>query len=1098
MYPLQDFLNHGLLPFTGRAEELDRLLEFWRSTVDGSGMRVALVTGEAGSGKSRLMESLRPLVVRQGGIVIHLRLYPDSSTAIAPLLARALVESKGSADLLQHQPEPTAPGVASAIRHLARLRPVLLALEDVHLLQGMALGELTLLLEGIADETVAVLCFARPPEGAILGVLERYLVLERSLDGLAEKDLASLWCSIFGSEGEPQMIDALARATLGNPLAIRSALRGAMNRKAIASAGGEDRWRVVVTRDEFEHILRRGVEVLSEGMAAHLSVVERHAARTLACIGEIFDPEAAAIILEDASRMIELLTYKGILAVSDISTRALNRTAGNLRHITFTHTLVHRHFVDEAEPDIDRLVRLFASKLPLYSILPFQLLVQHRHTIRSHPDEIERAATTILGAAFVLNTSADWKLARTIWLAGAALIAAGSRLWDDDRYREAEARLQNYRIELELREQDSLRFARRVHRLMRLTEGASTDTMLSLRLSALSQLFISNTVYHPSECMAVHEAVEELVARHPHLRFTRRYLLYLRRVIRTAADAGIDLSSFAEQRAEELSVSADAPEGFAQTIRTEFRPQLLTVITSPEVYARRLAFLREMEAHPADFNPRSFMTKRILLLLSGAYIQELDRILPEITRQVADLGDRRATFFCRLCPIAIDLMKGGSMESAKARVDALLAPLPDEVKWRFLVVVAQHFHSVALLCSDEESIYRMQQQWGIDPSLNYPEIRTLIAHSTGSLQSLPTENRSEFDILLILCIRFATGDAEIDRNELRVRMVRFLEEKPELLRQIATVWTFLALLRREDSDELLDSLHHDIHDWLLRWLPWLAERGAVAIMETMLGRFESYLTRTELRDWRSQTAALRKEQQGQIAMQERNSRLKISMLGTVGITSPGAEPERVKGARVGKFLGLLVADRMLREPLSFREICRLVAGRDDEEPERARKALNDAVYRVRELLGADAVITDREHSQLNMDLVEVDLLEADRLLRDAEEAIRNRVLARALRSMLGVLEITRGEVPFPGLYDDFFEAAREEFEFRLRSALLDIARRLLREGDTAGAGDLLRRGFEAMPEDEEIGDMLHEALERSGRFTEAERVKMRTEQGVEG
>ena len=83
--------------------------------------------------------------------------------------------------------------------------------------------------------------------------------------------------------------------------------------------------------------------------------------------------------------------------------------------------------------------------------------------------------------------------------------------------------------------------------------------------------------------------------------------------------------------------------------------------------------------------------------------------------------------------------------------------------------------------------------------------------------------------------------------------------------------------------------------------------------------------------------------------------------------------------------------------------------------------------------------------------------------------------------------------PFPSLYDSFFEAVREDFEFRLRSAILAVGRGLLAEGDAAAAETILRRGYMALPEDEEIGDFLRESLIAQGKHVEAERLKAMAE-----
>jgi hypothetical protein len=103
--------------------------------------------------------------------------------------------------------------------------------------------------------------------------------------------------------------------------------------------------------------------------------------------------------------------------------------------------------------------------------------------------------------------------------------------------------------------------------------------------------------------------------------------------------------------------------------------------------------------------------------------------------------------------------------------------------------------------------------------------------------------------------------------------------------------------------------------------------------------------------------------------------------------------------------------------------------------------------------------------------------------------MRRRSLARAQQAALRALDIARGEVPFPTLYEEFFEAMREEIENRLRSTIIDLSRLLLRESDATGAGELLERAFTIMPDDEEVAELYCQALESLGRRAEAERVR---------
>jgi DNA-binding SARP family transcriptional activator len=196
---------------------------------------------------------------------------------------------------------------------------------------------------------------------------------------------------------------------------------------------------------------------------------------------------------------------------------------------------------------------------------------------------------------------------------------------------------------------------------------------------------------------------------------------------------------------------------------------------------------------------------------------------------------------------------------------------------------------------------------------------------------------------------------------------------------------------------------------------------------------------------------------------------------------------RPKGARLRMLLGVLCADAMLERHLSNQEFYRLAA--EERDIDRARKAVYVAIHRLRELLGPGAIVTDGETPHLDMLAVRVDLVDASRLLRDAQAASLEGAWLRASTSLLATLDITRGEVPFPGLYDSYFEGAREDFEGMLRSTVMRVARGLLSEGDPETAEEVLRRATVAMPEDDGLSDLLCEALVALGSRAEAERVR---------
>jgi DNA-binding SARP family transcriptional activator len=216
------------------------------------------------------------------------------------------------------------------------------------------------------------------------------------------------------------------------------------------------------------------------------------------------------------------------------------------------------------------------------------------------------------------------------------------------------------------------------------------------------------------------------------------------------------------------------------------------------------------------------------------------------------------------------------------------------------------------------------------------------------------------------------------------------------------------------------------------------------------------------------------------------------MLGTIEVHRPGHEPIRPRGARLRTVLGLMVANAMLQKRLGYREFCQLAAGGEDD-PERARKMTSMAVLRLRESVGDDFLRANAETPELDLDRVGVDLLDADRLLRQSLRDARAGDLKRALPLLLEAFALIGAEVPFPKLYDDFFEALRADFDFNLRETAIEVGSGLLHEGDPAGAEEVLHRAYDAMPEDEEIADLLCQSLERQGKRVDAERVRKRVD-----
>jgi class 3 adenylate cyclase/tetratricopeptide (TPR) repeat protein len=196
----------AITPLVGRERELRRLLTLWERARDGQGAFV-LVCGEAGIGKSRLLQELRERVPPGSATRLRLQCWsPLSASALHPTVALfqelvrsspedALPRDRGELEerlgtmgltgesvpllglllglpvpegssVLQLTPdrlrEKTHEALAELLLRLSRQRPVLVAIEDLHWADSSWLEFLGLLLERTGGARLLVVLSTRP------------------------------------------------------------------------------------------------------------------------------------------------------------------------------------------------------------------------------------------------------------------------------------------------------------------------------------------------------------------------------------------------------------------------------------------------------------------------------------------------------------------------------------------------------------------------------------------------------------------------------------------------------------------------------------------------------------------------------------------------------------------------------------------------------------------------------------------------------------------------------------------------------------------------------------------------------------------------
>lgn len=1086
-----DFLNHGLLPFVGRGDELRRIAEFWSETANAHGLRAVIVSGEAGIGKSRLMEEAASRIAFDGGAVIYTKLYSDSTAALTPLVARALVRSASAQSLLKSEPEETLASVAAALTRVCGLRPTLLIIEDLHLLGGDALRDFTGLLDRLADEPISLIATSRPLETPARGVLERHLVGEITLAGLNTEEITELCDAVFGERLAADILDVLHEKTTGNTLALRSALRAGL-RSGLEHGGRM----ATVDHAAFVAALERNVRLLSEGMVAHMTAREKEAAGRLSLLGEVFARETAAAVLTDADTLLDALSFKGIITGSPTPPPPVTRIGSAEPPLAFTHSLLHRQFADDAPFDASTMVRMIADNLPFYSLLPFPLLAAHAAEVDVPVDVIETAINKLFGIANALDGSRNWTEAGKVFETGLALLAACNDRLEPSMQRELEAVSLIQRLQLQ-RRQHGADYAEHLGRLLELTAAPADERWGLLRLRALVFQRRHSKRHSAALCLEQWSQARALVERFPDLEFSNPYVGHLRESI-IAANMLSDSRQHREIEGQLRRLMDDertSPELRRYAWRS-ISPHLIGIFDDEEELRERFALLAALEEDLGQEDP----TIRIWKVALHFHVGYLDRtlaIIEQSTPLYRSLGFNLELLSCRIIGVFARIVIDGDARTPLPEIEALYVGLPEQFKRHVEATAPPHFAVACLLVGDPEAaIHYVAAFSGGDGAFQQIERRIAYNLATGDHEALrpllDDQAAQAFHPLLALLFGSAAS-AERAAETLRELAARPILTMDDLFMRRTMLDLVATILDSASAPDIATAAEAPLRRCLTACLDWLAERELPVPMRVLLERHERWLTKAEVRSWRASAAALTRQREERRALSLAAERIQVSMFGTIAVQKQReSEPVRVRGTQLCALLGLMTADCLLGKPLSVQEFGSIVFG-NDRDPDSVRKSMNFAVFRLRELLGAEAISTAGDTPALNRDLVEVDIVEAHRRLRDAAHALRDGALMRALPDLIAALRISNGQVPFPTLYDEFFEAAREDFETSLRATTIKLSRALSREGDSAAAEEVLQLAFAAMPDDEEIAELLQEALIALGKRTEAKRVGMRAE-----
>ncbi|ETW99351.1 MAG: hypothetical protein ETSY1_15300 [Candidatus Entotheonella factor] len=225
--PLQTRLevesSRGLTPFVGRSVEIALFEERWANVQEGMG-QVMLVQGEAGMGKSRLVQVVKEQVVGELTMVWECRCSPyQQNTALYPLIDLAQQALQDAPAGSPRQRDRTLDTLLSLLMAQASDSPLLFIIEDVHWADPSTLDFLHLLMDHAGLVSILVVLTCRP--AFQVPWEQRSVMTPVRLNRLTQAQTEQMIMQVAGKSLPASVMAQLVEKTDGTPLFVEELTR---------------------------------------------------------------------------------------------------------------------------------------------------------------------------------------------------------------------------------------------------------------------------------------------------------------------------------------------------------------------------------------------------------------------------------------------------------------------------------------------------------------------------------------------------------------------------------------------------------------------------------------------------------------------------------------------------------------------------------------------------------------------------------------------------------------------------------------------------------------------------------------------------------
>ena len=1101
-------------PFVGRTKEIQTIREFCGEAVGTDNLAIQWISGEAGMGKSALVQRAEQIIADDRYVVLTVRLYPDLTGVLQTLLADVVNTNRELRRIIRSPVLPSLASVTDTIRKVIRLRPTIIIFEDVHLLDKQGTGDLCALIQNLKNHPVGIICTTRPGHKHRFSRIFSWIVSTLELGNLRQTDMETMLVELNITPSE-EIAGILQEATSGMPLLVRSII------PQLFSIPEEVRG---LNMNLVRRIIFGNAEKSIQGIAMNfldpLDESQTQAARQLSTLGEAFSSEAAQIILDDdaVEPILNVLEKLGVLIQTSRFYRPLFGKETRQPIWTFAHSLLHEQLVSGTSPDPDKLIRLFEKEVNVYSTLPLRLLASSSPEFQS-TEQCNALLRWLLQQFFSMSPDQFFQ-----YSVPKAILESIAQIFEAESHRLPEGErldIQLYLVSGWLKSVYLFKSPAKEEYLKQYLDLSASPASLSVavhRSLALMLYYEQRSAHNklvPAEYIA---EVPALAEQFPDLLYNEKYLALVGRYISAASRKGPEefakarvLYQQAYEKEEALQrnstglafagicimegMKVDTPEQvaeweeFGEQVRSLIQPETASFML-PLLYSKLVIdYIMFAPLKALSLINTSFKTLPAVASAPFAVDVLLVRIrlalgtpLPELEQHITVLAGEIHAF-------ASDAPDSGMMEDLVLLASTVrkMCFFIDEVEWGRQIrttVIEKHTPELpaALIIEPLEMLMEGRfAELADSEHLDTPEMQQYRHSLDICFDTDRNPKAAAAELRKLICAR---GSAVEVLGEARVA-IRLLEE----------------LHNRSALN--LDDFRTEIQDCIAHHLNWSITEGALGYARPFLALASVYLDDKDNRKWTKKNEASKKKIEKLPGLEtkepprEVQTQPSVHVIGTVAIAGEDGISQAVQGGRVRHTIALIAANQLMRTPLTLAEFRELATGMDPDS-ERIGNYTRTLLWRIRSVIGQKAIEVDGESApRFARNHVYVDILETNELLGRCEDAIQTRHPRTAKEALLQALDII-GEGPvYPSLYDEFFEAARSDFEFRLRECVLDTVELLHKENDQEEAERLLRRTLEFMPGDDELAEQLIRLLKHLGRNTEAVSLQKRWELELE-